>query len=93
MAEPNTNATQPWYARPAHDATGVLGVDPPTGLSSDEAGRRLERYGRLATALTRRTSPDGCLRYARTSDPPTAAGRAESPVPVRRVDDDQRLVR
>jgi P-type Ca2+ transporter type 2C len=52
VAEPNTNATKPWHARPAHEAAGALGVDPPAGLSADQARQRLERYGpnRLAEA-------------------------------------------
>ncbi|HMD57809.1 MAG TPA: cation-transporting P-type ATPase [Solirubrobacteraceae bacterium] len=34
-----------WHGRAAEDATAQLGVDPESGLSSDEAARRLAEYG------------------------------------------------
>jgi Ca2+-transporting ATPase len=36
----------PWHALPAEEVTRRLEVDPQAGLSSAEAARRLERYGR-----------------------------------------------
>jgi P-type Ca2+ transporter type 2C len=45
-------AQAPWHARTAADAACELAVDPRAGLASDEAARRLRRYGpnRLAEA-------------------------------------------
>ena len=34
-----------WFALPGEAVAGELGVDEHAGLSSDEAARRLERYG------------------------------------------------
>ena len=43
VQHPAQNLT--WYALPAEDVAGQLGVDPDAGLDTGEAERRLAEYG------------------------------------------------
>ena len=45
MAELTTAAAPAWHAMSAADITGALEVDPHTGLTAAEAGKRLEQDG------------------------------------------------
>jgi Ca2+-transporting ATPase len=47
-------ASSAWYALPAAVVTGELDVDPRVGLTTDEAGRRLDRQGPNQLAETER---------------------------------------